>query len=198
MKPAAERGRPREFDVDSALDLAMLVFREKGFHAASISDLAQGMQLTAGSIYKAFQDKRTLFLRVFERYLAQRRALLEQRLATFSSGREKLAELLRFYQQFSQGIEGLRGCLVAGSASEMRVLDDQLAMRVQQAMAHNQQWLLVCVVAGQRDGSINAQLDASVVAHLMHCLLLGMRIAGKGGQRCNDDQQVSLALKILD
>ena len=60
LQNARERGRPRQFDLDAALDLAMPVFREKGYHSASISDLSDAMQLTAGSIYKAFHDKRGL------------------------------------------------------------------------------------------------------------------------------------------
>lgn len=72
--PARERGRPRTFDIDIALDNAMIVFRQKGFHASSIADLSEAMNLTAGSIYKAFKDKRSLFLRVFERYISVRGA----------------------------------------------------------------------------------------------------------------------------
>ncbi len=60
--------------MDDVLDKAMIVFRKKGYHASSIADLGEAMSLTAGSIYKAFTDKRTLFLRVFERYIALRNA----------------------------------------------------------------------------------------------------------------------------
>ncbi|KAA5985166.1 helix-turn-helix transcriptional regulator [Pantoea sp. M_5] len=59
--PNKDRGRPRAFDTDAALDSAMLVFRQRGYHATSIGDLGQAMQLTTGSIYKAFTDKQTLF-----------------------------------------------------------------------------------------------------------------------------------------
>ena len=114
-----ERGRPRQFDLDAALDLAMPVFREKGYHSASINDLSEAMQLTAGSIYKAFHDKRSLFLLVFERYTSLRNQMLRQRLAQQADGRAKIAELLRFYLESASEIEGRRGCLVVGSAIEL-------------------------------------------------------------------------------
>jgi TetR/AcrR family transcriptional regulator, transcriptional repressor for nem operon len=43
------------------------VFCERGFHGASLNDLAAGMQLTQGSIYKAFKDKRGIFLATLDR-----------------------------------------------------------------------------------------------------------------------------------
>ena len=60
--------RPREFDIDTALARALDVFWEKGYGDASLPDLLEGMKLTRGSLYKAFADKETLYLRVLERY----------------------------------------------------------------------------------------------------------------------------------
>ena len=69
---ARGRGRPREFDIDEALAKAILVFRERGYHATSIADLTAAMGLAAGSVYKAFKDKRAVFLAAFDRYQTQR------------------------------------------------------------------------------------------------------------------------------
>ncbi|MGL9774850.1 MAG: TetR/AcrR family transcriptional regulator [Sodalis sp. (in: enterobacteria)] len=41
----------------------MQVFRTKGYHAASVADLAADMGLTVGSTYKTFRDKQTFFYR---------------------------------------------------------------------------------------------------------------------------------------
>ena len=60
--------RPRQFDPDIALDRAMQVFWRLGYDAASLPDLLAGMGMTRGSLYKAFTDKRTLFLAVLDRY----------------------------------------------------------------------------------------------------------------------------------
>jgi AcrR family transcriptional regulator len=53
--------------MDVALDRAVLVFRERGYHATSIGDLSEAMKLASGSLYKAFGDKRAIFLAAFER-----------------------------------------------------------------------------------------------------------------------------------
>lgn len=60
--------RPREFDIDTALAKAMDVFWEHGYGDASLPDLLKGMNLTRGSLYKAFKDKKSLYLLVLSNY----------------------------------------------------------------------------------------------------------------------------------
>lgn len=58
--------------MDTALDRAVRVFSERGYHATSIGDLTAAMRLATGSVYKAFRDKHAVFLAAFERYAALR------------------------------------------------------------------------------------------------------------------------------
>jgi TetR/AcrR family transcriptional repressor of nem operon len=60
--------RPRVFDTDVALSGAMDVFWEHGYEGASRPYLLIGMHLTLGSLYKSFNDKKSLFLTVLNRY----------------------------------------------------------------------------------------------------------------------------------
>lgn len=193
-----ERGRPREFDTDAALDRAMLVFREKGYHSASISDLSEAMQLTAGSIYKAFHDKRGLFLQVFTRYTSLRNDALRQRLASQPDGRRKIAELLHFYLESASDTEGRRGCLVVGSAVELQQLDAELSALVHGALQRNQHAILQLITQGQQDGSVNPQHDAQALAGVLLCLVLGMRVAGKIDDLPARDRLIATALTLLD
>lgn len=193
-----ERGRPRQFDTDVALDNAMRVFREKGYHGATISDLSEAMQLTAGSIYKAFQDKRGLFLQVFTRYTSLRNKALAERLSQQPDGRACIAELLRFYLESASSVEGRRGCLVVGSAIELKQFDSELAALVHAALTRNQHAILQLIEQGQQDGSINAQHDANALSHVLLCLVLGMRVAGKAQDLPARDTLLKTALTLLD
>ena len=193
-----ERGRPRQFDIDIALDRAMLVFREKGYHSASINDLGAAMELTAGSIYKAFNDKRGLFLQVFSRYTSLRNQQLRQRLDHQPNGRAQIAELLRFYLESASDIEGRRGCLVVGSAIELQVLDQELAELVRLALQRNLTSITALLEHGQQDGSVNSQLDVQALGGILLCIVLGMRVAGKMQDLPAREHLISTALKLLD
>ncbi|NIQ96073.1 MAG: helix-turn-helix transcriptional regulator, partial [Desulfuromonadales bacterium] len=60
--------RPREFDVDEALDRAMGVFWLKGYEGTSLQDLLKAMKIARGSLYKAFEDKHSIYLAALDRY----------------------------------------------------------------------------------------------------------------------------------
>ncbi len=193
-----ERGRPRQFDTDAAIDRAMLVFREKGYHSASINDLCAAMELTAGSIYKAFTDKRGLFLQVFARYTSLRNQTLRQRLEQQPNGRARVAELLRFYLESASDVEGRRGCLVVGSAIELQMLDNELGQLVRDALHRNLTSLIALLQAGQQDGSIAARHDVQALGGVLLCIVLGMRVAGKMQDLPAHESLVAIALTLLD
>jgi len=193
------RGRPREFDLDAALDKAIAVFTEKGYHGTSVSDLSAALELTAGSIYKAFSDKKTVFASALERYIALRTARLQQALQAAGSGRERIRTLLALYAQDSQEAAGRRGCFIVSSAVELSISDPDIALRVAQSLDSHEQRLVQFIRQGQEDGSIASHVDVAATARLLLCILQGMRVIGKTGR--SKKQMYGLidhALKVLD
>lgn len=176
------RGRPREFDVEAALDAALRVFSERGYHAASISELTEAMGLASGSVYKAFGDKRGIFLAAFDRYRAVRRGLLDAQLAHAETGRDKLAALVSFFASSSHGKTGRQGCLVVGSAGDLALFDSEAAERVATAFMTDETLLAELIRLGQSDGSISADIDSAAAALALLCLTKGMRVIGKTGR----------------
>ena len=85
--------RPREFDTTTALNGAMNEFWTKGYDGASLPDLLEGMGITRGSLYKAFTDKKTLFLPTLR--------IRQQRADRFRGivGRRRRSRLLNQFRQ---------------------------------------------------------------------------------------------------
>lgn len=191
------RGRPREFDLDNALDKAMDVFRFQGFHATSISDLSKAMNLTVGSIYKAFGDKHNLFYQVFNRYLLLRKKELNEYLSHANTGYEKIQNLLNFYIDSVKELEGKKGCLVVGSAIEIEVLNHELTRAIEFALNKNLSNIKKLIEEGKADGSINQELNVDQAASLLLCLVLGIRVAGKTSSTCPNDSIILLIMKLF-
>jgi len=190
-------GRPRSFDMNDALDQALQVFATRGYHGASVGDLSAAMGLAAGSVYKAFKDKRAIFLAAFDRYLVVRRLKLDAVIAAADTGRGKLAKALEFYAASSCGPVGRQGCLVVSSASELALHDDQAASRVAEALAENERRLADLIEQGRSDGSIAADIDVATTARLLLCLMTGMRIVGKTGRQPADMAAVAAAAMTM-
>lgn len=175
------RGRPREFEMNDAIDKAIPVFCEYGYQAASISTLSAAMNLTPGSIYKAFNDKHGLFIAAFERYKAMRHVLLQEQIRVGHNGKERIHQTLRFFADTACSEKGFFGCLVVGSAIGMTTLEPDLRSLVVHALHQREQLLIDLLTQGQTDGSISSHLDIPSTAKMLLCLIQGICVIGKAG-----------------
>lgn len=68
-KKISKRGRPREFELEDALEIAMDLFHRRGYDGVGIAELSKAIGITAPSLYAAFGSKRELFAKVLQCYL---------------------------------------------------------------------------------------------------------------------------------
>src|ERR1044071_6929625 len=62
---------------DELLEGARLVFATKGFHGASVEEIAAAAGYTTGAIYSRFGGKHSLFLAVLDEHTERRRELFD-------------------------------------------------------------------------------------------------------------------------
>jgi len=179
-------GRPRQFDLDDVLAKATIVFRKRGYHAASISELSKATGLTEGSLYKAFDGKETLFETCIDRYCKLRQRELAAILATERLGAGKLRAALRYYVSSSVDVEGQLGCLIVGSTSSLELFDPKIATKIRHALHRNESTWVSLLELGIADGSLHSDIDPVATSKMLWCMLLGIRVAGKSGVKRQD------------
>src|SRR5262245_66262623 len=87
-------GRPREFDLENALDRALEVFWRNGYEGTSIADLTEAMGINPPSLYADFGNKEGLFRKVVDRYIERYAGFWEDARAA-PTARAMIEHLLR-------------------------------------------------------------------------------------------------------
>src|ERR1700748_2748294 len=103
------RGRPRSFDAEAAVERAMSVFWSRGYHATALPDLLRATKLSRGSLYAAFGDKHSLFLRALDRYIADALTRMDSEFDPRREPVDGLRAYLAGYVDRTSGSNGRRG-----------------------------------------------------------------------------------------
>ncbi len=171
--------RPREFEVDQALRDAAEVFRHKGYHAASLDDLTIGTGLAKGSLYKAFHDKKTLFLEALDLYARESRGRFEETLNAPGSPKEAIRNSLVGYIERMQTASGTAGCLVTNTAVEIGHQDEEISQHVRDSFRRRTALFEAAVRRAQDAGEIDPSRDTRTLAEFLELVVQGIRVGVK-------------------
>jgi TetR/AcrR family transcriptional repressor of nem operon len=173
------RGRPREFDMDVAVERAMGVFWSSGYHGTSLPDLLDATKLSRGSLYAAFGDKHGLFLCALDRYIDDSLARLDTELDPRTNALAGLRTCLAGYVDRTSGAAGKRGCLVVATAMELAAHDTEVEQRIRRFFKGMATRLTAALARAKAAGELAGGVEPATAARLLLCLLEGMRVVGK-------------------
>lgn len=194
-----ERGRPRNFDPDTALDRALEVFWRHGFQAASLADLTAAMGLSKPSLYAAFGDKESLYLQVLERYVAIQ---IEQHAAIFDAepdARKALEKFLRTMATLLTEPTPPCGCLIVNGMADCGLASTPLAIEqaLRKAVQGSEARLHKQFMRAQRDAQLSHDIDVGDLAAFFASLLAGLGILAKSGAgRAKLDAVIDTAMNV--
>jgi TetR/AcrR family transcriptional regulator, copper-responsive repressor len=122
------RGRPRAYDPQAALQRATDRFWRNGYASTSLDEICAATGMNRPSLYAAFGDKHTLYLKALERYWQLSLAAMREALA---DGDQSLEEaLMRVYDGqlaiYFSGDGRPRGCFAIGTATTEAVEDPEI------------------------------------------------------------------------
>ncbi|ORI20560.1 TetR/AcrR family transcriptional regulator [Rhodococcus sp. 1168] len=130
-------GRPRTFDRETAIVVAMEQFWRDGFESTTVAKLTEAMGITPPSLYAAFGDKDQLFQAAAACYFTSVSAQFEKALS-LPTFQESVAEMLHL-SAFAHTDEGTPpGCFIATEprlAGQREILRQRLVDRVTRGIA---------------------------------------------------------------
>lgn len=119
----------RQFDERRALERAREVFWSKGYGATTMQDIAAASGVLRGSLYNAYRDKETLFLRAYEGYAEEMLAETAEALAHPDVERA-LHDFFDFtITSMTTGVP-TRGCLTTKTAVDTKAEDERIRTAV--------------------------------------------------------------------
>jgi len=168
--------RPREFDTKKALDGAMDVFWAQGYDGASLPDLLAGMGITRGSLYKAFTDKKTLFLTILEHYEKAQVALAFAALtnAEVPDGLDRIKGVFQNVTAAAQRGDR-RGCLLCTAAAGPANDDAEISAAVARLLDQMEAGFLAALNAAPRYAG-RSEAARATLANLLLTQYVGLRI----------------------
>src|ERR1700748_567240 len=171
--------RPREFDEAAVLDAAIEKFWQRGYEATSVRDLDDEMNIAGASLYNAFGDKRSLYVRALNRYLDQSFRERIRRIEPNLPPREAIVAFLREIVKRSLADKQRRGCMLVNSAIESAPHDAEFFDVVAVFLDEVERFFFRCVSNGQKDGSITKALSAKDLSKSLLGILLGIRVLAR-------------------
>jgi AcrR family transcriptional regulator len=181
---------------DDILDAAAQVFRQKGFHGASMADIAEAVNLQKASLYHHVSSKQEILLDLLDRALDM---LIEHIGAVASRplpADEKLRQMMQAYLKGLEDNSDLSSVLLF----EHRSLEPELRLRhVPQRDRFEALWRDV-VEQGMRDGLFDCPDPALIVRAMMGALnwtITWYRPNGLYSMEMIADQYASLMLDGL-
>lgn len=191
--------RPREFDVDDALERVMQAFWAKGFKATSLDDLCEATGLGRSSLYAAFGGKRALLHRSLDCYEKQGVARIAAALAQPVPVREAIAAFVNGLIDRIVAGPGRRGCFIGNCAAELARQDRETAARVRRSLERIEGLFREALDRAKAHGEIAATADAESLARFLVAGIQGLRLVGKA----NPDRHVlegtaAVMLRCLD
>jgi AcrR family transcriptional regulator len=183
-------GRPREFDMEQAVERALGLFWRRGYEGTSVSDLTEALGITRASLYAAFGSKEGLFRRVMDRY--------EARAGAYRIAAEKAPTVLEMVRLLLSGPVDLHGdarnppgCLGVQGALACGAESDAVRGDLARRRARGEAAIRGRLRRAAKDGELPAGEHPADLARYLSALIYGIAVLAAGGATRKELQGVA-------
>lgn len=157
----------------------MLLFWERGYESASLSEIVEAAGLNKSSLYNTFGSKDELFHRALDRYLEMRSAMLAE-FAAGERGLDDLIDVIELMRAEVTGADGSRGCLGVNSSAELGNQSEWIAEYSNRYRATMRETFRSVIERAVGLGEIDAGL-AEVYVEALTSMAMATALTARGG-----------------
>lgn len=189
MEAQITRGRPREFDVDTALACALRMFWMRGYEGTSLSDLTDAMGITRPSLYAAFGNKESLFRQALDLYEREKLAFFDPALKQ-PTARGVARVMLQGALDTYTDVGGPNGCLGVITSTACGTDAECIREEVLERGRKVRSLIVDRMARAVEEGDFNVPTDPEAITGYLLAVLQGMAVQAGAGAAREDVQQV--------
>ena len=187
--------RVKLFDQEKALQKAMNLFWEKGYHATSMQDLVKELEISRGSMYDTFGAKQELFDKSLEKYKNDNLEWFSDFLYNEKDVKKGISNFMKGIVERAFSDPNYKGCFIVKTCDSISVNDTLLKVSM---IEYNQKMERV-ISDYLRSGNLDKSKNFDAIAKLILTINTGLSIAS----RVNNDEKmlnesIDVALQLLD
>jgi AcrR family transcriptional regulator len=195
---AIPMGRPREFDLDAALDEAMEVFWRRGYEGATIAELTGAMGINPPSLYAAFGSKEGLLKAALDRYTSQRNECMAEILSA-PTAREVAERGLLKLADLQTDPANPPGCLLVAGGLACGVGSENIPFELAAHRAQMEDQLRERFIRARKEGDLSAKSDPAALARYLSAVIAGIGVLASAGATREQLREVAMvAVKAFD
>ena len=182
-------GRPREFDIDKAIDGAMILFWRKGYEGTSLTDLTEALNITRPSLYAAFGSKQGLFRKALQRYVDGPSRYVGEALKA-PTAREVVSRL--FHGAIALNTNPRHpGCLMVRNAQACDIGAEPIRREVAARLLDGEHAIANRFRRARADGDLPADCNPAELARYVRSVIYGIAVQANAGATRRDLQKVA-------
>ncbi|MDD5506296.1 MAG: TetR/AcrR family transcriptional regulator [Candidatus Omnitrophica bacterium] len=171
MNPLPRKARDRLLRRTDILNAATRVFAEKGYHKATVSDIAKQAEYAVGTIYLYFKDKQALYLALTEEKIGELIRRIKERIENAHGSLEKIKALIEGeFAYFEENEDFFRIYFSEGGMDGWAIKDKPSLKTVEKIMKFLD-YLSDIIKDAQAENIIQKELDPKRTAHLLGSMI---------------------------
>lgn len=165
-----------KFDREQTIQKATALFWEKGYHATSMRNLQDAIDLRPGSIYASFGSKEGLFKETLQYYTDFSLDILQNYAAKHDSPMEALKAFVNYAVIESKDSAPCNICMLVKTISELTEDNNaELLSETKRLLAVIEKEFIKLLTQAQKNGELNETKDPKRLARLLQMQIMGLR-----------------------